>query len=97
MERTRIIEFAATHQLPAIYGFRDYVASGGLISYGAILPVLIRQVLNYIDKILKGAKPRDLPVEQPTRFELVINAKAAQALGLAVPQPLLMRADDVLQ
>ncbi len=96
-ERNRIIEFAAAHQLPAIYGYRDYVVSGGLISYGANLPELMNRALGYIDKILKGAKPSDLPVEQPTKFELVINAKTAKALGLAIPQALLLRADEVIQ
>jgi putative ABC transport system substrate-binding protein len=96
-ERSRIIEFAAAHQLPAIYGYRDYVVSGGLISYGANLPDLMRLAMAYIDKILKGAKPSDLPVEQPTTFELVINAKTAKALGLTIPQSLLVRADEVIQ
>ncbi len=96
-ERSRIIEFAAAHELPAIYGYRDYVVSGGLISYGARLPELMHRALDYIDKILKGARPSDLPVEQPTKFELVINAKTAKALGLAIPQPLMLRADEVIQ
>jgi putative ABC transport system substrate-binding protein len=96
-ERSRIIEFAAAHQLPAIYGYRDYVVSGGLISYGAILPELMHRALDYIDKILKGAKPSDLPVEQPTKFELVINLKTAKALGLTVPQSLVLRADELIQ
>jgi putative ABC transport system substrate-binding protein len=96
-ERNRIIEFAAAHQLPAIYGYRDYVVSGGLISYGANLPALMRLALGYIDKILKGAKPIDLPVEQPTKFELIINAKTAKELGLTIPQSLLLRADEVIQ
>ena len=96
-ERNRIIEFAAAHPLPAIYGYRDYVVSGGLISYGAKLPELIHGALGYIDKILKGAKPGDLPVEQPTKFELVINLKTAKALGLTIPQSLLLRADEVIQ
>jgi putative ABC transport system substrate-binding protein len=96
-ERSRIIEFAAAHQLPAIYGYRDYVVSGGLISYGANLPELVRRAVNYIDKILKGARPSDLPVEQPTKFELVINAKTAKALGLTIPQSVLLRADEVIQ
>ena len=96
-ERNRIIEFAAAHRLPAIYGYRDYVVSGGLVSYGAKLPELIHRVLGYIDKILRGAQPRDLPVEQPATFELVINANAARALGLAIPQSLLLRADEVIQ
>jgi putative ABC transport system substrate-binding protein len=97
VERNRIIEFAAAHPLPAIYGYRDYVVSGGLISYGAKLPELIHRVLDYIDKILKGAKPGDLPVEQPTKFELVINLKTAKALGLTIPQSLLLRADEIIQ
>ena len=96
-ERNRIIEFAAAHQLPAIYGYRDYVVSCGLISYGAKLPELMHRALYYIDKILKGAKPGDLPIEQPTKLELVINAKPAKTLGLTIPQSLLLRADEVLQ
>jgi putative ABC transport system substrate-binding protein len=96
-ERTRIIESAVAHKLPAIYGYRDYVVSGGLISYGAKLPELMQRALEYIDKILKGAKPRDLPVEQPTKFELVINLQTAKALGLVIPQSLLLRADEVIQ
>ena len=96
-ERNGIIEYAAAHQLAAIYGYRDYVVSGGLISYGAKLPELIHRALGYIDKILKGAKPGDLPVEQPTKFELVINLKTAKALGLTIPQSLLLRADEVIQ
>ncbi len=96
-ERTRIIEFAVANKLPAIYGYRDYVVSGGLISYGAKLPELMQRALEYIDKILKGARPRDLPVEQPSKFEMVINVKTAKALGLVVPQSLLLRADEVIQ
>jgi len=96
-ERNRIIEYATAHQLAAIYGYRDYAVSGGLISYGAKLPELIYRALGYIDKILKGAKPGDLPVEQPTKFELVINPKTAKALGLTIPQSLLLRADEVIQ
>jgi putative ABC transport system substrate-binding protein len=96
-ERSRIIEFAAANKLIAIYGYRDYVVSGGLISYGANLPQLMRRLLDYVDKILKGAKPSDLPVEQPTKFELVINLKTAKALGLTFPQSLLLRADEVIQ
>jgi putative ABC transport system substrate-binding protein len=96
-ERSRIIEFAAAHRVPAIYGYRDYVVSGGLISYGANLPELIHGVLGYIDKILKGARPSDLPIEQPTRFELVVNLKTAKALGLTIPQSLLARTDEMIQ
>jgi putative ABC transport system substrate-binding protein len=96
-ERSRIIELAAAHELPVIYGYRDYVVSGGLISYGANLPQLMHRLLDYIDKILKGAKPSDLPVEQPTKFEMVINLKTAKALGLTIPQSMLLRADEVIQ
>jgi putative tryptophan/tyrosine transport system substrate-binding protein len=96
-ERSRIVDYAAAHDLPAIYGYRDYVVSGGLISYGANLPALMHRALDYIDKILKGAKPNNLPVEQPTKFELIINAKTAKALGLTIPQALLLRADEVIQ
>jgi ABC-type uncharacterized transport system substrate-binding protein len=97
IERDRIIEFAAARQLPAIYGYRDYAVSGGLVSYGARLQELIQRAVGYIDRILKGSKPGDLPVEQPTKFELVINLGAAKALGLTVPQSLLVRADEVIQ
>ena len=95
-ERGRIIDYAAAHDLPAIYGYRDYVISGGLLSYGAKLPELMHRLLAYIDMILKGARPGDLPVEQPTKFELVINSKTAKTLGLAIPQSLLLRADEVI-
>ena len=96
-ERSRIVDHAAAHQLPAMYGYRDYVLSGGLISYGAKLPDLIHRFLDYIDKILKGARAGDLPVQQPANFELVINANTAKALSLTIPQPLLLRADEVIQ
>ena len=95
-ERGRIIDYAAAHDLPAIYGYRDYVISGGLLSYGAKLPELMHRLLVYIDLILKGARPGDLPVEQPTKLELVINARTAKALGLVIPQSLLLRADEVI-
>ena len=98
--RTRqkeIVEFAARNRLPAIYGGRDYVDAGGLMSYNPSRVGMGRQGAVYVDKILKGAKPADLPVEQPTKIELVINMKAARALGLAVPQSILARADEVIQ
>ena len=93
----QIAELAARNRLPAVYTLRPYVAAGGLISYGADINDLWRRAAVFVDKILKGAKPADMPVEQPTRFELAINLKAAKALGLAIPHSLLLRADEVIQ
>jgi putative ABC transport system substrate-binding protein len=93
----RIIEFAARSRLPTMHQLREHVEAGGLMSYGTSLPDLFRRAASYVDKILKGAKPADLPVEQPTRFELVINLKAAKALGLTIPPSVLLRADHVIQ
>jgi putative ABC transport system substrate-binding protein len=93
----RVAELAATHRLPAIYAFREVPDAGGLISYGPNLLDLVRRSAGYVDRILKGAKPADLPVEQPTKFELVVNLKTAKALGLTVPQSVLLRADEVIQ
>jgi putative ABC transport system substrate-binding protein len=95
--RARIVALAAKSRLPAIYGFREVVEAGGLMSYAADLSDLLRRAATYVDKILKGAKPADLPVEQPTKFEFVINLKTAKALGLTIPQAILFRADQVIQ
>ncbi len=96
-QRTRIVEFAAKERLPAIYEARDFVDAGGLMSYGPLTIDLFRRTATYVDKILRGAKPGDLPIEQPTKFELVVNLKTAKALGIAVPQSLLLRADEVIE
>jgi putative ABC transport system substrate-binding protein len=95
--RGRIVELAMTNRLPAMYGFRDFVDAGGLIAYGVNVPYLCRRAAIYLDKIIKGAEPADLPVEQPTKFELVINLQTAKALGLTVPPSLLARADEVVE
>jgi putative ABC transport system substrate-binding protein len=96
-ERRRLVDLAAKHRLPAVYPLREFVDAGGLMAYGANLADVLRRAATYVDKILKGAKPADLPVEQPTKFELVINLKPAKALGLTIPPSVLGRADEIIR
>ena len=95
--RQDIVNFSAAHRLPAMYGWREFVETGGLMAYGPNIPQLFRRAAFFVDKILKGAKPADLPIEQPTKFELVINLKTAKALGLTIPQSILLRANELIQ
>ena len=96
-ELARLVELTAQHRLPAIYGRREFAEAGGLLAYGPSFPDNFRRAATYVDKILKGARPADLPVEQPTKVEFVVNLKAAKALGLTIPPSLVLRADDVIQ
>jgi putative ABC transport system substrate-binding protein len=95
--RERIMEFAAKNRLPGVHAYRELVEAGGLMSYGPSYADLHRRAATYVDKILKGARPSDLPVERPTKFELVVNLKAAKALGIDIPQSVLLRADEVIE
>jgi putative tryptophan/tyrosine transport system substrate-binding protein len=95
--RTRINGLALDTRLPTMHGFREYVEAGGLISYGPNVPDLFRRSADFVNRILRGAKPADIPIEQPTKFDLVINLKTATALGLEVPPTLLARADEVIE
>ena len=97
VHRDRIIALAATHRLPAIYPYRYWVTSGGLASYGIDNLDLYRRAASYVDRIFKGANPAELPVQTPTKFDLIINLKTAEALGLEVPPTLLARADEVIE
>jgi putative ABC transport system substrate-binding protein len=96
-DATRIVEFAAKNRLVSMYPGREFVAAGGLMFYGGSIPEMYRRAAIYVDRILKGARPSELPVEQPIKFDMVINLKAAKALGLTIPQSLLQRADEVIQ
>jgi putative ABC transport system substrate-binding protein len=96
-ERARLLELVGTHRLPAIYGQREFVEAGGFMAYGVNFSTMYRRAADYVDRILKGAKPADLPVEQPTKFELVVNLRTAKALGLTIPPSVLMRADEIIQ
>ncbi len=97
LHRIRIVDLAAKNRLPTMYGGKEFVDAGGLLSYGLSWPDMYRRAATYVDKILKGAKPVDLPVERPTRLELVINIKTAKALGLTIPQSMFIRADEIIQ
>jgi putative ABC transport system substrate-binding protein len=97
LEHRRVVDVAKSSRLPAIYAAREFVDAGGLMSYGANLPALFRRTATYVDKIFKGAKPADLPVEQPTKFEFVVNLQTAKALALDIPPTLLARADEVIE
>jgi putative ABC transport system substrate-binding protein len=96
-QRDLIVALAAQHKLPAVYSFRGFINSGGLISYGADLVDQFRLAASYVDRILRGEKPADLPVQAPTKYELLINLKTAKALGLELPPSLLARADEVIE
>jgi putative tryptophan/tyrosine transport system substrate-binding protein len=97
VHRARIAEFARTHRLPSMFGWREYCEAGGLASYGANQRAAYVRLADYADRLLRGESPGELPVEQPTKFELVINLKTARALGLEIPPPLLSRADEVIE
>ena len=96
-QRTPIALFAVTHRLPSISPFREFAEVGGLLVYGPKTPDMLRRAVGLIDKILRGAKPADLPVEQPTRFELIVNLKTAKGIGLSIPESFLLRADEVIE
>jgi putative ABC transport system substrate-binding protein len=95
--RELIITLASRHRLPSIYNIDQFAASGGLISYGTDPKDLFRRAALYVDRILKGAKPGDLPIQQPTKFELIVNLKAAKAMGLIIPESFLARANEVIE
>jgi putative ABC transport system substrate-binding protein len=96
-DRQKLGELALRHRMASIFVLREWVEAGGLLSYGVNFPALFRRAAEFVDRVLKGAKPADLPVEQPTKFELIANLKTANALGLAMPTSILLRADEVIE
>jgi len=96
-QRERVTALAAKHRLPTVYGLRDFVDAGGLMAYSPDFAVMFRRGADYVDKILKGAKPGDLPIEQPTQYQLIVNLKTAKALGITIPESILLRADEVIR
>jgi putative ABC transport system substrate-binding protein len=96
-QRARIPEFALRHAIPSTFFIREYVQAGGLMSYGAIITKLYRRAADYVDRIAKGANPADLPIEQPTKFELALNLKTAEAIGVTLPTSILLRGDEVIE
>jgi putative ABC transport system substrate-binding protein len=95
--RARLASLAVKHRVPSIYEVKEYVEAGGFMSYGPSFPAMYRRAASYVDRILKGAKPADLPIEQATEFELAVNLKTARALGLTIPRSLLLRAEQVIE
>jgi putative ABC transport system substrate-binding protein len=96
-DRERLAELALRHRIPSIFGFREWVEAGGLLSYGSNLPAMFRRAVDYVDRIAKGARPADLPIEQPTKFELILNLRTARAIGITVSPMILVRADEVIE
>jgi putative ABC transport system substrate-binding protein len=96
-QRRTIVDLAARHRLPAVYGEREFVEVGGLMFYGASLAEMYRRSAVYVDRVLKGARPADLPIEQPTKFELIVNQKTARSIGVSLPRSLLLRADQIVE
>jgi len=96
-DRERVIDAAARHRMPSMFGFREFVEAGGLVSYGPSLAGMYRRAADYVDRIARGAKPADLPIEQPTKFELILNLKTARTIGVTLPTSILLRADEVIE
>jgi putative ABC transport system substrate-binding protein len=96
-DRQRLAEFAVQHKIATVFAFREWVDAGGLFSYGVNFPAMYRRAAEFVDMIAKGAKPADLPVEQPTKFELILNLKTAKAIGVTISSPILVRADEVIE